>query len=584
MARLYFTLLSMDLRTWKFLAWGLCALVILASRSLSAQPEPVSPDSVIVVANTAVDGSMRVARAYMRARDIPAQNLVKINAADQEKIDREAFVSTIRNPILETLLERELISAIEGEPDALGRKSVSVISNPLRYLVLCYGVPVHVVNLPLEEVDDLELRRKQLTGNHQGLVQAFGEGPMAKNEASVDGELALLLRKDMPLNGFLPNPYFRNRTPGNVRDVLRVTRLDGSSAEDVLALIRNTLEGEEKGLKGRAYIDEDGRTGNYAAGNEWLADTAEVFSILGFDLDHETSRRTLPGEHRFDEPVLYAGWYARNLNGPFRMPGFRFPPGAIAAHLHSFSAIPVRSTSQGWVGPLVHRGVSATFGNTAEPYLRFTHHFDLFFAALGEGWNFADAIYFAQPALSWQNIAIGDPLYRPFAVGLEEQWEAIGNPLEVLSNQYAVIRRMNLLKREGTTGEALRVAARGMRTTPGPALGLAYAKLLEETGDPAKAKHNLAFLANLDPMEASQWGLFAEIADTLVRLGDADSALKIYRNLEGKKMPEAALLAYLRRGIRAAEEAGEPATAIEWRARIAPPPPEPDPAKNDAHP
>jgi tetratricopeptide (TPR) repeat protein len=225
----------------------------------------------------------------------------------------------------------------------------------------------------------------------------------------------------------------------------------------------------------------------------------------------------------------------------------------------------------------VERGVSATFGNTAEPYLRFTHQFNLFFAALAEGWNFGDAAYMALPALSWQNVAIGDPLFRPFAVGLEEQWKAIGNPLHILSDQYVVLRRINLLLAAGETGEALRVANRGMRETPGPALALKRAELLEADEQPEAARKGLAFLAELDPEDSMDWGLYAEIADTLLRLGDAKAALKLYRKLERQSMPEKVQLAFLKRGIHAAEEAGNSGLAIEWRTRVTPPPPPPKP-------
>jgi len=34
-----------------------------------------------------------------------------------------------------------------------------------------------------------------------------------------------------------------------------------------------------------------------------------------------------------------------------------------------------------------------------------------------------EAALFAERGLSWQAILVGDPLYRPFAVSLEEQWE-----------------------------------------------------------------------------------------------------------------------------------------------------------------
>ena len=61
-------------------------------------------------------------------------------------------------------------------------------------------------------------------------------------------------------------------------------------------------------------------------------------------------------------------------------------------------------------------GVTATLGTVFEPYLQFTHRPSLFLRALSRGKNFGDAVYYALPALSWQAVAIGDPLYRPFKV------------------------------------------------------------------------------------------------------------------------------------------------------------------------
>jgi len=40
--------------------------------------------------------------------------------------------------------------------------------------------------------------------------------------------------------------------------------------------------------------------------------------------------------------ALYYGWYAGNVAGPFSQPGFKFVPGAIAAHIHSYSAATLR--------------------------------------------------------------------------------------------------------------------------------------------------------------------------------------------------------------------------------------------------
>src|SRR5690606_3048220 len=124
--------------------------------------------------------------------------------------------------------------------------------------------------------------------------------------------------------------------------------------------------------------------------------------------------------------------------------------------LHSFSAQNIHTPNRNWVGPFVERGVTATVGNTAEPYLALTHHLDAFFFALANGSNFAEAAYFALPALSWQAIAVGDPLYRPFQVNLDTQIKSLGNPQSWVLDPYVIMRKMNLLMAADDATTALR--------------------------------------------------------------------------------------------------------------------------------
>ena len=88
--------------------------------------------------------------------------------------------------------------------------------------------------------------------------------------------------------------------------------------------------------------------------------------------------------------------------------------GAIAEHIYSFSASSLRDAR--WCPAFIARGVAATVGNVYEPDLKFVHRPDLLVQALARGLNWGDATYFALPALSWQAVAVGDPLYRPFRV------------------------------------------------------------------------------------------------------------------------------------------------------------------------
>jgi len=83
-------------------------------------------------------------------------------------------------------------------------------------------------------------------------------------------------------------------------------------------------------------------------------------------------------------------------------------------------------------------------------------------SALREGRNFGDAVYYSLPALSWQEIAIGDPLYRPFKVTLAEQL-AKGSTLGPSRSAYVWLRQANLLEQRGQKPEvvvALRAAQR----------------------------------------------------------------------------------------------------------------------------
>ena len=117
--------------------------------------------------------------------------------------------------------------------------------------------------------------------------------------------------------------------------------------------------------------------------------------------------------------ALYYGWYAESVTGPFADKDFRFLPGAVAVHIHSFSARTLRNSSANWVAPLLEKGAAASLGNVYEPYLELTPHLDIFNDRLLHGFTFAESAYMATRTLSWMTIAVGDPLYRPYAAWLQ---------------------------------------------------------------------------------------------------------------------------------------------------------------------
>jgi hypothetical protein len=304
--------------------------------------------------------------------------------------------------------------------------------------------------------------------------------------------------------------------------------------------------------------------GAHPEGDRWLESTAGQLGRLGFDLDVDRQPSTFGAGARFDAPVFYFGWYANDLNGPFALPGFRFPPGAIALHIHSFSAHTLRSASEAWCGPLVARGVTATVGNVYEPYLQLTHDPSLLLHALALGENFGDAAAYSCPSFSWQAIAIGDPLYQPFAASLEFQLANLDKMPAGLA-AYAVVRRVNLLEIDKRYEDALALLRRESRLHPGFALALAAATRLEVKGDQASALQELQSVARLDLHGSDQWALAHLVAQRLETAGAPLDALEIYRKLLAEPTPPAGLrVPWLQDARRAALAAKDFMQAAAW--------------------
>ena len=134
---------------------------------------------------------------------------------------------------------------------------------------------------------------------------------------------------------------------------------------------------------------------------------------------YEDTPEIFPNNYPMSDCALYFGWYAGTVAGPFTQPDFQFAPGAIAVHIHSFSASTLHDEKANWAGPLVTKGAAATIGNVYEPYLGLTAHLNIFNDRLLHGFTFAESAYMSVQTLSWQSVMVGDPLYRPYAIWLD---------------------------------------------------------------------------------------------------------------------------------------------------------------------
>lgn len=508
---------------------------------------------MVVVANLDAADSLAIAQHYARVRGVPAGNIIALRMPVTETVTWREFVSGIWQPLEDELVRREWIDGVAMNLfDEVGRRKFAIFGHRIEALVLCRGVPLKVAN------DRTLFREMKPFTDHE---------EFRTNEGSVDSELSLLAQMDYPINACVPNPLFREPFPtaDALSHVIKVTRLDGPTAADAMGLVDLAVQAEHTGLLGRAYVDI---AGPHEAGNRWMASVADEVKALGFDMSVGRGPQTFAATARIDAPVLYFGWYAPDLNGPFALPGFRFPPGAVAEHIHSFSAQTLRSASQGWCGPLVARGVTATVGNVYEPFLEYLHRPELLLEALAHGRDLADAAYFSLPVLSWQAVVIGDPLYRPFAVSLEEQTRDIA-ALPRRTAAYAIIRRMNLLDLQGKHADAIDAGRSGMKAVPNLALALALGERLQAIGDRDAAVLFVSGAAESAGESAGDWEVLREAAAFLAANASPAEAVSLYRRLfEIEAIPPAVESSWLVEARQVALSAHDAAQAAEWEEQI----------------
>lgn len=391
-------------RAAKALLW----LFLLSRWALAAPIENSEyADSTLVVFNDTSADSRELAEYYAKARGIPDAHLVPLTCSTEETISREDYNDTIAGPLRAFMDNNDLWTV---ERLAEGRAATDC---KIHIIALMRGVPVRIAATPPTPTGEVDAAGKPVP-------PAIDK--QQADEASVDSELALLSLDAAPTRSMGRNPYFRQQVPKRlvgIAPMMLVGRIDGPSWEIAKRLIDDAIAAEKSGLWGNAYLDlsrMDVTKGEaYKVGDDWLRNIATGYANLGIPTYVDNHPERLPTNFPLgDDTIFYFGWYAQTVEGPFINPDFKFKTGAVACHIHSYSATTIRKFGQWWVGPLVAQGAAAALGNVYEPFLTYTTHLDLFNARLLEGYTFAEAAWMATPAVSWMNIMVGDPLYQPF--------------------------------------------------------------------------------------------------------------------------------------------------------------------------
>jgi uncharacterized protein (TIGR03790 family) len=372
------------------LVWLLGLLPAVIAAPARAQ----TADNVAVVINEASPESKQIGEYYIKARGIPAANVIRLQTTTDEAIQPAAYLTTIQSPIAAALIRTN------GHDRIL-------------YIVLTKGIPLRVLG----------------TGGPEGTV------------ASVDSELTLLYRRmtgrDVLTRGKIANPYYQGARPmaeakaftHRDHDIYLVSRLDAFTVEEAISLV---VKAGQPSRDGRVVLDQRDALVN-RTGEDWMALAAQNLAKDGFG--GRVTLETTPKPARGISPVIgYFSWGSTDPQNRVRAMKMDFSPGALAATFVSTDARTFKEPPADWVptnvndraqffggspqslvGDLIREGATGVAGQVSEPYLESAVRPDLLFPAYLSGFNLIESFYLAIPHLSWQTVVVGDPLCAPFA-------------------------------------------------------------------------------------------------------------------------------------------------------------------------
>lgn len=399
-------------------------VVLLCISSLPCQA--LEPAEILVLANRNADKSVELAKYYMQKRKIPPENLMQLRITDKETCSRADYEKKVAIPVRRLLQQKaekwciRCLVIMYGLPLKVAATNLTTVEkNRLYELKQKRFLTVQLLStINLAEKKQTQLKRKLERINRK--ISNFKI--LIDKGASLDSEIALVLKNKYPISGWVENPYFTGfkgiKRSIAKENILMVSRLDGPSDEIVKRIIDDSITTERKGLKGMAYFDArwpdpgNKKLAGYAFYDQSIYRAADRVKKSGLlQVKVETTKELFP-PGACPNAALYCGWYslARYIDS------FVWCPGAIGYHIASSECTTLkRKDSRVWCKMMLEKGVAATIGPVAEPYVQAFAVPEIFFGFLVDGYlSLAECYLISTPFLSWKMVLIGDPLYRPF--------------------------------------------------------------------------------------------------------------------------------------------------------------------------
>lgn len=361
----------------------LFALVLISGCATASAPEVVvephpRAKNVLLVYNTKFSDGIQIVKAYQQARGVPDSNVVAISVTTDDNIGWSEYEATI----------------VEKVRDHIASKKLKI-----DFIVLTKGVPLRLNNDGGYGLDSM---------------LAVDAHPSRK-EKPLD---------PMPMSNFTQEDFARIQSPYFGKDepfdsdkfgFYLVTRLDGYTTGDAIALISRALRAKPE--KGEFLLDSapDKTSGGYASANQSLFRARDVLQQKGFGVALDEGAAFVGGRHGL---MGYASWGSNDSAFTLNLyRSLQFSPGALAETFVSTSARTFRPVTggQSLIADLIQQGVTGVKGYASEPYTIALARVDILFDRYTSGRNLAESFYAASPMLKWKDVVIGDPLCAPYA-------------------------------------------------------------------------------------------------------------------------------------------------------------------------
>ena len=324
-------------------------------------------DSVMVVVNANSPGSVEIGKYYAKKRKINDTYIKKIMFTGTEKIAYKEYIETVIPRIKDGL------------------------SSSTKSIVMCYETPF--------------------------ILTASDESDHTGGSFALDNFIRFLF--DRADQKTLLSYFYDSR--GNIAfegvpaingsmKAYNVTRLDGPSVKDVKGMIDRTIYAEQNvgPAFGMVYLDKKGVTDKLD--NDYIVDsdieeTGKYLKTQAYEVITENTAEDF-GKDKCPKALWYYGKVYQNRY----LDAFEWLPGSIALHA-DFKVYDIRS-DKCWISYAIKKGLTACVCSLDE--LKNPRFIDgtMFFKSFLGGTPLGESVYKAMPAIRYNLIIIGDPLYK----------------------------------------------------------------------------------------------------------------------------------------------------------------------------